>query len=132
MREVILVALGGGVGAALRYGVVGAAAKASGAAGWPVGTLAVNALGGLALGLLVGLLGPAGEANADGPAQDIRVLLGVGLLGGFTTFSAYALEVVHLMEKKHHIAAMGYAFGSVLAAVAAVMAGLIIARWLTP
>lgn len=97
MKQVILVALGGALGSALRYGVTLATVRFWGA-GFPWGTLAVNVVGGLAMGVLAARYGPAQES--------MRLLVGVGVLGGFTTFSAFSLETVRLMGQAPGLAAL--------------------------
>ena len=89
MDKLILV---GAVGAVARY-LTGLAALRSLGAAWPFGTLAVNVVGGFAMGLLAALLAARGEADQD----RWRLLLGVGVLGGFTTFSAFSLEVAMMI-----------------------------------
>lgn len=118
MIQVLLVALGGAVGSVARYGVGLAAARWLGLA-FPWGTLAVNVAGGLAMGLLAARLGPEGESA--------RLLVGVGLLGGFTTFSAFSLETVRLMEHQPGLAAL-YAAASLLLSVGACWLGLNLGR----
>jgi len=117
----LLVALGGGLGASLRY-LVGQWTAANLGPGFPLGTWAVNIIGGLAMGLLVAVLARAAEA------EPLRLLLGVGVLGGFTTFSAFSLEVVTMLERGDALWALGYALASVTGAVLAVFAGLWLAR----
>ncbi|MGE0596930.1 MAG: fluoride efflux transporter CrcB [Hyphomonadaceae bacterium] len=118
MGHVLLVALGGALGSVARYGVGVLAARWFGL-GFPWGTLAVNVIGGLAMGVLAARVGPA-EENA-------RLLLGVGLLGGFTTFSAFSLETVRLLE--HHFAlATLYVAASLVLSVAACWLGLMLGR----
>lgn len=115
---------GGGVGAGLRY-LLGRALSQSGAAvSLPWGTLAANVLGGLAMGLLVGWL----AARASGGDNELRLLLGVGLLGGFTTFSAFSLEMALMIERGQAALAVGYAAASVVLALLALFAGLWISR----
>ena len=123
MDKLLLVALGGGVGAVLRY-LVGEAAHRSLGPGWPWGTLAVNLVGGLAMGLLVGVLALRGEAEQE----RLRLVLGVGLLGGFTTFSAYSLELALMLRKEAYGQAMIYALGSVVLSVVALFAGMALVR----
>jgi CrcB protein len=119
----LLVALGGGLGAWLRF----LAGRLVGAGTFPVATLTVNALGSLAMGLLAGWLARHGPAGALGGEQ-WRLLLGVGLLGGFTTFSAFSLELALMLERGAMATAAGYALVSVFAGVAGLFAGLALAR----
>jgi CrcB protein len=114
MHPLILVMAGGAIGAALRY-LASLALPARG--GWPWATFSVNVAGGLAMGLLAATLikGQAGEA--------MRLFLGVGVLGGFTTFSAFSLEGWRMIESGQWVLATGYAAASVVASVAATAAG---------
>lgn len=114
----LLVAVGGAVGAVARYGVGLGAARLFGLA-FPWGTLAVNIVGGLAMGLLAAKTAPEQEA--------LRLALGVGVLGGFTTFSAFSLETVRLMEHQPGLA-MLYAAASVVLSVGACWVGLSLGR----
>ena len=122
MINIAYVALGGAIGASLRYGVGKAAFKAFGP-GFPWGTFIANVSGGLLMGMLTGWL-----AFRVSGGEHLRLFLGVGLLGGFTTFSSFSLEALRLIETKSYGAAGFYIFGSVILAIAAVFAGLIIAR----
>ncbi|MGB3456896.1 MAG: fluoride efflux transporter CrcB [Litorimonas sp.] len=121
MQAYLLVALGGGLGAMGRHGVGQIALRAFGP-GFPVGTMAVNVLGGLLMGLLTGWL-----ATRNG-GSDLRLLLGVGLLGGFTTFSAFSLDAWQMIEKGRYGTFALYVGGSVILAIAALAVGLILAR----
>lgn len=127
MKSLILVMLGGGLGAGLRH-LVGKLALGALGPGLPWGTFAVNVLGGLAMGLLVGALARFGDTIAASHAHDVRLLLGVGLLGGFTTFSAFSLEAVLMIERGQLLLASGYAIGSVASSIAALFAGLALMR----
>lgn len=119
--NMLLVMAGGAIGAGLRYQLGRLALRLAGP-DWPWGTFAANVLGGLAMGVLVGML-----ARIDA-AEGVRLLLGVGLLGGFTTFSSFSLEVVTMIERGALIGAAGYALASVLIAVAALFGGLALVR----
>jgi CrcB protein len=114
----LLVALGGGVGAWLRYAV----GRLLGVTGFPVATLAVNVIGSLAMGLLAGWLA------RHGAAEGWRLLLAVGVLGGFTTFSAFSLELVLMLQRGEAGAAFAYAGLSLLLGISALYAGLAAAR----
>ena len=99
MPNLLLVMLGGAFGAGARH-LVGRATLAWLGAGYPWGTLAVNLLGGFAMGLLAGGLFRFGDHG-----EQWRLLLGVGVLGGFTTFSAFSLDIVNMIERGDWIAA---------------------------
>ncbi len=115
---VFWVALGGALGSVARYGV-GLAAMRWFGVGFPWGTLAVNVIGGLAMGLLA--------ARAGSEHESVRLLLGVGLLGGFTTFSAFSLETVRLMEHQPGLAAL-YVGASLVLSIGACWLGLMLGR----
>ncbi len=112
----LLAALGGGVGALARWGVAEALPGAPG--GRPWATLTVNLLGCLLIGALLAVL----SVRALGGSW-ARPLLGVGVLGGFTTYSAFALDVVHLVEAGRAVMAAGYLVASVAGGLLAVVAG---------
>ena len=121
MNSLFLVMAGGALGSGARY-LAGRAALALAGPGFPFGTLGVNLVGGLAMGLLAGWLA---RGAAD---EQVRLLLGVGVLGGFTTFSAFSLEVATMLERGATVTALGYVLASVVGAVLAVFAGLLIVR----
>lgn len=123
MTKVLLVAVGGAAGSVARY-LVGAAALRWIGPGWPWGTLTVNLVGGLLMGLVTGWLAQAGA----GRQEALRVLLAVGVLGGFTTFSAFSLETALMIEKRAYGQAFSYTAASVVLALAALFAGLLLAR----
>ncbi len=116
----LLVGVGGALGAMARFGVGRLLPVPSG--GWPWGTFAVNVGGGLLMGVLAGWL-----ALRSG-GETARLLLGVGLLGGFTTFSAFSLELMLLLERGAAGLAMGYALASVVLALGALALGFWISR----
>ena len=107
-----------------RYGVGLAAGRLFPGSAWPYGTLTVNIVGGLVMGLVTGWLAARGGAGQE----SVRVFAAVGLLGGFTTFSAFSLEVADMIERRDLAAAFGYSLVSVIASVGAVFVGLMLAR----
>lgn len=113
------VALGGAIGASLRY-LTGLTAIRLAGPGFPWGTLAVNILGSFAMGLIVVLLAKTGNRMAP--------FLMTGVLGGFTTFSAFSLDTLTLIERGQTGLAALYATASVLGALTAVFAGLTLGR----
>ncbi len=119
---VLAAALGGGIGAAARLMTVGWASRLFGFS-FPWGTLIVNVVGSLLMGLITGWLLARIEASSF-----LRVFLTTGVLGGFTTFSAYSLDFALLWEDHRHLAALLYASGSVVLSFAAVFIGLTLAR----
>jgi fluoride exporter len=121
MSETFLVMAGGAIGAGLRFH----SSKLIGpmvSSGWPVATLTVNLLGCLAMGLLAGAIVRAGLADGW------RLFAGVGLLGGFTTFSAFGLEMVQLLQDGRWLDGLGYAGASLVGSVALLGFGLWLAR----
>lgn len=126
MSATLLVFLGAGIGGAMRHAVNLGCARMCGTA-FPWGTLAVNVVGSAAMGLIVGWLAFRTEA---GWAQPLRLFLTTGVLGGFTTFSAFSLDAVLLWERGATFAAAAYVGASVLASIMALLAGLGLARWL--
>lgn len=123
MNGFVLVALGGALGASLRHGA-GLAAVRFMPPGWPWATTFVNISGSLAMGLLVGWL----AARDGGLSQNTRLFLATGLLGGFTTFSTFSLEMANFLRAGDLGKAAAYAGVSVIVCVAALFAGLWIAR----
>ena len=126
----LFVALGGGIGALLRYQVGRGMTYMFGPQammGFPWATLAVNVLGSLGMGLLAGWLMRHGPELPDNGEQ-LRLMVGVGLLGGFTTFSAFSLEMMMLMDRGDHTWAFIYGSVSVMAGLAALYIGLIVMR----
>ncbi len=122
MSNTLLVMAGGAIGAALRYQLGRASLRLLGP-GWPWGTFAANLLGGFCMGLFAGWL----AARAQGGEQ-IRLFVAVGILGGFTTFSAFSLETMGMIERGDWLPATGYALISVIASVAALALGMSMTR----
>jgi fluoride exporter len=121
MFNFLLVAIGGAVGASTRYGL--SLAMAARSETWPWATFTINVAGSLLIGALGGWLAMRGDAG-----EPWRLLLGVGGLGGFTTFSAYSLETVRLIERGDYAGAAIYSAGSVIAGLVAVGVGLALAK----
>lgn len=117
----LLVMAGGALGAGGRH-LVNRATLAWFGAGFPWGTLSVNLLGGLGMGLLAGIVA------RHGGAEGWRLFLGTGLIGGFTTFSAFSLDIVTMADRGQPGLAIGYAALSVGGAAAALVLGLELAR----
>jgi CrcB protein len=118
----LIVFLGAGIGGALRHGVNLAAARAFGF-GFPFGTIIVNIAGSLLMGLLAGYF-----AFRTGIPQHVRLFLTTGILGGFTTFSAFSLDAALLMERHAYWSAAAYILGSVILSLVALFAGLSLFR----
>ena len=114
----LVVFFGAGIGGALRHGVNLASARVFGL-GFPFGTLIVNVVGSLAMGLLAGYF-----AYRTGAPQHMRLFLTTGILGGFTTFSAFSLDAALLMERHAYGLAAAYVAVSVAISLAALFAGL--------
>lgn len=123
MPILLQIALGGALGAVLRYLLVGSVTRAFGT-GFPWGTLAVNLVGCFAMGIVAALV----LLRGDPAWQRHAPLLMTGIIGGFTTFSAFALETHQLIERERMVAAMAYAGGSVVLGVLALIGGLALGR----
>lgn len=121
MPHLLLVMLGGAIGAGLRH-LAGGAALARLGPGFPWGTLFVNLAGGLLIGLLTGWFVRAGANEAT------RLFFAVGVLGGFTTFSAFSLEMFLMVERGELGAAAVYAAASVLGSIALLFLGMWLMR----
>jgi CrcB protein len=118
----LIVFLGAGIGGALRHGANVGAARLFGY-GFPLGTLIVNVAGSFAMGLLAGYF-----AYRTGVSQHMKLLLTTGVLGGFTTFSAFSLDTALLVERHAYGQAAAYVVGSVLLSLLGVFAGLMLFR----
>lgn len=122
MMHLVYVALGGAIGASLRH-LSGLAFLRLAGPGYPWGTLFVNVAGSFAMGLLIAWL-----ARRTGTSQELRLFLATGLLGGFTTFSAFSLDFVTLWERGAQLAAFWYVLASVVLSIAAIFAGISLVR----
>jgi CrcB protein len=123
MYHLFLVAIGGAIGSALRHLVNLAALRLE--PGFPWSTLSVNVAGSFAMGVLVELV-----ARRFGASNEVRLFLMTGILGGFTTFSAFSLDAVVLWERGALASAALYVGASVALSLAALVAGLWLARGL--
>ena len=122
MNHVLLVAVGGALGSIARY-LTGLATLRWFGPNFPWGTLAVNILGGLAIGIFAELI----ARRFDG-SQELRLFIVTGILGGFTTFSAFTLEVTAMAERGEYTTALTYILASVVISVGAVFSGLALVR----
>jgi len=125
MNSFIVVGLGGAIGSAFRHAVNIGSARLLGV-GFPYGTFVVNVAGSLAMGILAGYFAFRGETQ-----QAWRLFLATGILGGFTTFSAFSLDVALLYERGQLWLALTYAVGSVVLSILALFVGLSIVRQFT-
>ncbi|HEY0435181.1 MAG TPA: fluoride efflux transporter CrcB [Phenylobacterium sp.] len=123
MQTLLLVGLGGAFGAICRY-LLGVQAMRTLGAALPYGTFAANLIGGLLMGVLMGVL----SLRSGGDQERWRLLLGVGVLGGFTTFSSFSLEVGLMIERRAYGVAAAYSLASVVLSVGALFVGLILMR----
>ncbi len=126
MPVLLQVALGGALGASLRF-LSGAAILRAMGSGFPYGTMFVNVVGSFLMGLLAFYL----MERMDGSFSRYAPFLMTGLLGGFTTFSAYSLDALYLLERGRYASASVYMGGSVVLAIGALFLGMTIARSLT-
>ena len=123
MNNILLIAAGGALGAVSRHLTGQWLLRAIGP-DWPYGTFVVNVLGGLVMGGFIGWMAQAGRMDAN----ELRAFFAVGLLGGFTTFSAFSLDVVVMIERRAYGDAIGYVAASVILSILALFVGLLIAR----
>jgi CrcB protein len=125
MKSYLLVFVGGGIGASLRHAVNMISARGLGTA-FPWGTFIINISGSLVMGLIAGYL-----AFKGGASQPWRLFLMTGILGGYTTFSAFSLDAALLYERGEIASALFYVLGSVVLSIAGLFAGLALVRHLT-
>lgn len=123
MNPYLLVAVGGALGSMARYGtgvLVGQVWRDS----FPLGTLVINVVGSLAMGVVVGTL-----ARFTPPWQgDARLFVAVGILGGFTTFSSFSLDAISMLERGQLVLALTYVLVSVVVGIVALYGGLVLMR----
>jgi CrcB protein len=115
----VAVAVGGAIGSVARFWLAGVMAELTGPR-FPWGTLLINVLGSFVIGLVAGMtLSPA----RVGMHPDVRIFLMTGFCGGFTTFSAFSLQTLELLQGGEVVPALGYAIGSVLLCIVATYCG---------
>jgi len=129
--QFLLVAIGGAIGSMLRFGV-GLAMPQASPQHWPWATFAVNVAGCLAIGIVMGLalresVG-AGAGTSVSISPPLRLFLVTGLLGGFTTFSAFGFETLRMAQAGHPTLAIAYALSSTALGVVAAGAGWMVVR----
>ncbi|QJU58630.1 fluoride efflux transporter CrcB [Sphingomonas sp. AP4-R1] len=123
MPPLFLVMIGGAIGAGFRFHIGNVALRNLGPH-FPWGTWIINLLGGLLMGVLAATL-------AKGPAlqgEPLRLFLGVGVLGGFTTFSAFSLETANMLMRGQPVQAAAYAVSSVAGSVLMLLVGMVATR----
>jgi CrcB protein len=118
----IIVFVGAGLGGALRHGINVLAARIAGTE-FPYGTLVINVIGSILMGVIIEYLALRLELS-----QSVRLFLTTGILGGFTTFSAFSLEAALLYERNQLLAAIVYVVASVVLAIGGLFAGLALVR----
>ncbi len=123
MLHLVLVALGGAIGAGIRHLSNLGALRLIGP-NYPWGTMLINIVGSLVMGLFIGLMARRGES------AELRLFVATGILGGFTTFSAFSLDFATLWERGATLPALGYALFSVVGAIVALFLGLWLVRTL--
>jgi len=123
MTNLLLIAAGGALGAVSRH-LTGQFFLRVIGPDWPYGTFAVNVIGGLLMGGFIGWLAQAGRADAN----ELRAFFAVGALGGFTTFSAFSLDAVVMIDRRQWVDAGIYISGSVVLSILALFVGMLLAR----
>ncbi|MCA0013640.1 fluoride efflux transporter CrcB [Mesorhizobium sp. B292B1B] len=121
MFNLLLVMAGGGIGAGIRHLANMGSLRLVGP-NYPWGTMAINIVGSFAMGLFIATLARRGGSN------EVRLFVATGILGGFTTFSAFSLDFATLWERGATLPAFGYALASVIGAIIALFLGLWLAR----
>jgi fluoride exporter len=121
MFNLLLVMVGGGIGAGIRHLTNTGALRLVGP-NYPWGTMVINIIGSFAMGLFIAILARRGGSN------ELRLFVATGILGGFTTFSAFSLDFATLWGRGATLPAFGYALASVIGAIIALFLGLWLAR----
>ena len=121
MYNLLLVVVGGGIGAGIRHLTNIGALRLFGPT-YPWGTMVINIVGSFAMGLFIATLMRRGGSN------ELRLFVATGIFGGFTTFSAFSLDFATLWERGATLPALGYALASVVGAIIALFLGLWLAR----
>ena len=121
MLNLLLVVIGGGIGAGIRHLTNMGALRLVGP-NYPWGTIVINIVGSFVMGLFIAMLARRGGSN------EVRLFVATGILGGFTTFSAFSLDFATLWERGATLPAFGYALASVIGAILALFLGLWLAR----
>ena len=124
MGAYVAVAVGGAIGSVARFWMTGAMTALTGAR-FPWGTLAINILGSFVIGLVAGI---TLTSHRVGMHPDIRIFLMTGICGGFTTFSAFSLQSLELLQAGDIAPAFGYMLGSVVLCLVAVWGGWLLGR----
>ena len=122
MNMIIAVAVGGALGSVARYILSGFTTDIV-SSSFPWGTLSVNVLGSFLMGAVVTYM-----ALVWNPSAEMRAFLTVGLLGGFTTFSLFSLDIINLWERGASMAAMGYIIASIIVSLLAIILGIMIVK----
>lgn len=122
MNAILLVASGGAIGSVARY-LVGVLMTRAFGANYPYGTLTVNVAGGFLMGLFIGIMAQRLEGS-----MDLRLFVAVWIMGGFTTFSSFSLDVAVLWERGELLTALIYVLASVILSIGALFLGLWLAR----
>lgn len=122
LKTILAIACGGAIGALLRHGVNVALPKMLGA-DFPWSTLTVNVAGSFAIGVAITMFAHVGQ-----PGQEIKLFLVTGLLGAFTTFSAFSLDFAVMWERGAALPAFGYVLASVILSISALFAAMALVR----
>ncbi|MET3925121.1 fluoride efflux transporter CrcB [Devosia sp. 2618] len=123
MQTLLIVGIGGGLGAVARYGA-GLLVGRLWPMGFPLATLLINIVGSVLMGLFMGAI-----ARQTGPgAENLRLFAAVGILGGFTTFSAFSLDAIRLIERGELLQAGFYVLLSVVVCLIGLYLGLLVTR----